>query len=192
MHIISICVGWWLIMFTTAYGNGSVSQVGDLTLEVDITDPIFWSNQVVGCAYHFDQVASLYIQDASEWVLGELLQQEPRGLWLYCCLRWTIQHENQIVFSPQQCVDKRFGIYLIWILDFEIPMNKNENIWGSNLTRNKNIEAWPKSYWFLKRGRIYVRVFCQSILVVLVIVWIITHKTFELISNKNSNLNRII
>ena len=47
-----------------------------------------------------DQVASLYIQDASEWVLGELVQQEPRELWLYCCLRWTIQCESQIAFPP--------------------------------------------------------------------------------------------
>ena len=39
-------------MFTTAYANESVSQVGDLTLEVDITDPIYWTNQVVGCAHH--------------------------------------------------------------------------------------------------------------------------------------------
>ena len=52
---------------------------------------------------YWDQVASLYIQDASEWVLGELLQQEPKGLWLYCCLRWTIQSESQIAFPPQAC-----------------------------------------------------------------------------------------
>ena len=28
------------------------SQVGDLTIKVDITDPIYWRNQLVGCAHY--------------------------------------------------------------------------------------------------------------------------------------------